>query len=89
MTIPSLLPAPPAPGAAGPVVLAARGRPTGRGRPRGTLLHAVPVRDRTRTALCGERVGGPSRPWPGSTGADAALVPDPRACPECAAVLDR
>jgi hypothetical protein len=56
---------------------AVRGRPTGRGRPSGDL-HAVPRTDRTRTALCGARVGGPGRPW-GDT--------RPGTCPDCAGLL--
>lgn len=63
---------------------AARGRPAGRGRPRGPLLHAVPRTDRTRSALCGARVGGVVRPWPYPRGTAA---PEPGACPECAALL--
>lgn len=71
-------------------VLAARGRPTGRGRPRGPLLHAVPGTDRTRSALCGARVGGATLPWPhvGTGEPDRArVVRDDRTCPECAALL--
>ena len=55
------------------LVEAVRGRPAGRRRPSGEL-HAVPRTDRTRTALCGARVGGPGRPW----GAPRAGT-----CPEC------
>lgn len=44
-------------------VNAAHGRPTGRGRPRDPMLHAVPGFDRTRSALCGARVGGAVLPW--------------------------
>ena len=58
-------------------VEAVRGRPTGRGRPSGDL-HAVPRTDRTRTALCGARVGGAGRPW-----GDAR----PGTCPDCAGLL--
>ncbi len=69
---------------------AVRGRPTGRGRPRGLLLHAVPATDRTRTALCGSRVGGLRRPWvdgpPVTTGPARA---EPGTCPDCAALLAR
>ena len=72
-------------------VLAARGRPTGRGRPRGPLLHAVPGTDRTRSALCGARVGGATRPWPLAAdsvpGTSAARRRDEGTCPECAALL--
>jgi len=56
---------------------AVRGRPTGRGRPSGDV-HAVPRTDRTRTALCGERVGGAARPWGGER---------PGTCPECRSLL--
>lgn len=63
---------------------AVRGRPTGRGRAVGTALHAVPVTDRTRSALCGARVGGDPLPW--------APVPEPDAapdfCAECASLAD-
>lgn len=62
-------------------LLAARGRPTGRGRPRGPLLHVVPGTDRTRSALCGARVGGQTLPWPVSAGAGDTP------CPECAALV--
>jgi hypothetical protein len=64
-------------------LLAARGRPTGRGRPRGPFLHLVPGTDRTRSALCGARVGGQTLPWPVSAGADDTP------CPECAALVAR
>ena len=61
-----------------PAQLAAvRGRPTGRRRPSGDL-HAVPRTDRTRTALCGARVGGDGRPWPQARG---------DTCPDCRALL--
>ncbi len=56
---------------------AVRGRPTGRGRASGDL-HAVPRTDRTRTALCGARVGGNGRPWGERR---------PGTCPECAGLL--
>ena len=71
-------------------IYAVRGRPAGRGRPRGPLLHAVPATDRTRTALCGLRVGGLRRPWP--DGAPVLAGPgrtEPGTCPECAALLSR
>ena len=64
-----------------PVVLAARGHPSGRGRPRGLLLHAVPLTDRTRSALCGARVGGAVRSWHPRPGQAPAV------CPECTALL--
>lgn len=63
-------------------ILALRGRPAGRGRPRGPLLHAVPLNDRTRSALCGARVGGDPRPWPAATPGTADGT-----CPDCAALL--
>lgn len=63
-------------------VIAVRGRPTGRGRPRGPLLHAVPGTDRTRSALCGARVGGAPLPWP------AAGVPVQRAEPHSTDAYD-
>ena len=70
-------------------LFAVRGRPTGRGRPRGPLLHAVPGSDRTRSALCGARVGGQLRPWPQQRPAPSAeqLRSDPGTCPECAALV--
>lgn len=70
-------------------LLAARGRPTGRGRPRGPFLHAVPGNDRTRSALCGARVGGATRPWPhpDAVRAEEARRADDGTCPECAALL--
>ncbi len=46
-----------------PALHAVRGRPVGRQRARGPL-HAVPADDRTRTALCGARVGGARSAWP-------------------------
>ncbi len=64
-------------------LLAARGRPTGRGRPRGPLVHVVPGSDRTRSALCGARVGGETLPWPTTAGSSAGAA----ACPECAALV--
>jgi hypothetical protein len=75
-------------------VYAVLDRPTGRGRPRGGLLHAVPGTDRTRSALCGARVGGEVLAWP-----DALLDAEPdagsgepgaavRGCADCRAVLD-
>lgn len=68
---------------------AVRGRPAGRGRPRGPQLHAVPASDRTRSALCGARVGGAPLPWPRDEDRPA---PEPAAdqvdtCSECAALL--
>lgn len=69
------------------LLYAARGRPTGRGRPRGPLLHAVPVSDRTRTALCGARVGGELRPWPQDLSPRAGERIEPATCPDCAALL--
>jgi hypothetical protein len=70
-----------------PDVLAARGRPTGRGRPTEPLLHAVPETDRTRTALCGARVGGATAPWPGP-GAARRPGTEVATCPECTALLE-
>ena len=67
-------------------ILAARGRPTGRGRPRGPLLHAVPGTDRTRSALCGARVGGAALSWPADGGPSGR---EPATCPECRALLSR
>ena len=75
MTAPALAPST---RSAGPdAVDAVRGRPTGRGRPSGEV-HAVPRTDRTRTALCGARVGGAGRPWGGTR---------PGTCPDCAGLL--
>lgn len=42
-------------------------------------MHVVPGTDRTRSALCGARVGGEILPWP------AAAEDAP--CPECAALI--
>ena len=53
--------------------------PPGAVDPRGPLLHVVPGTDRTRSALCGARVGGRTLPWPASAGAGD--------CPECAALV--
>ena len=79
MTAPTLAaPASRSPGPPGTLAVdAVRGRPTGRGRPSGDL-HAVPRTDRTRTALCGARVGGAGRPWGGTR---------PGTCPDCAGLL--
>jgi len=63
---------------------ALRDRPSGRSRVRGPLLHAVPGTDRTRSALCGARVGGRPSPWavrPVSTG-------EATTCPECSSLVD-
>ena len=71
-------------------VYAVRGRPTGRGRPRGPLLHAVPENDRTRSALCGARVGGETLPWPEQRAApriEQLSRPEPPTCPECASLV--
>ena len=70
-----------------PTVYAARGRPAGRGRPRGPLLHAVPGSDRTRSAVCGERVGGARRPW--QQRAAGAAGPPIAICTECAALVEQ
>jgi len=64
---------------------ALRDRPSGRSRVRGPLVHAVPGSDRTRSALCGARVGGRPSPWvvrPVSLGEVAT-------CPDCAALVER
>ena len=53
-------------------------RPSGRRPSPRPLLHAVPVADRTRSALCGARVGGADRPWSHA---------DPTSCPECVALV--
>ena len=60
-------------------LVAVHGRPVGRRRSRNTPLHAVPGTDRTRSALCGARVGGQATPW--------ALLPA-GACPECAQLAE-
>ena len=63
---------------------ALRDRPSGRSRVRGPLLHAVPGTDRTRSALCGARVGGRPSPWavrPVSTG-------EATTCPECSTLVE-
>lgn len=52
----------------------ARGR---RGAPDG-LVHAVPVSDRTRSALCGART------WPATTSWTGA---EPDSCPDCAGAI--
>jgi len=64
---------------------ALRDRPSGRSRVRGPLLHAVPGTDRTRSAMCGARVGGRRSPWstrPGTLGGTTT-------CPECSSLVER
>lgn len=86
MSAPTLIPTAGTPTAGAPtlnptagaeLVEAVRGRPTGRRRPSGEL-HAVPRTDRTRTALCGARVGGQGGPW---------VAPRTGTCPECRALV--
>jgi len=64
-------------------IYALRDRPSGRSRIRGPLLHAVPDSDRTRSALCGARVGGRKSPW--------AVRPTSSegTCPDCSSLLER
>jgi hypothetical protein len=66
------LPPPARPALFGAGVGAAR-----RGLPDG-LLHAVPERDTTRSAVCGARVKAPRLPW------DPARQ---HSCPQCAVLL--
>ena len=64
--------------ASDPEVMAVSDRPVGRRRALRPLLHAVPRNDRTRSALCGARVGGAPQPW--GRGGQAC-------CPECCALI--
>jgi len=65
-------------------IYALRDRPSGRSRVRGPLLHAVPGSDRTRSALCGARVGGRRSPWAARPGTGEAGT-----CPDCSSLLER
>ena len=67
-----------------PALHAVRGRPVGRKRAGGPL-HAVPADDRTRTALCGARVGGALRTWPAQPSAGEPVPAG--TCAECASLV--
>lgn len=71
-------------------VLAVKGRANDAGSVAGSVLHAVPRDDRTRSALCGARVSGATRPWPQPTGGSGRPVPFTAGrglCLECTAML--
>ena len=65
---------------------AVRGRPLGRGRPQGPV-HAVPVDDTTRTAVCGARVGGAQHAVPAHATPHLAAHGGVATCPDCSPLL--